>query len=47
MDEKAKKLRREYHKEWRKKNKELVKKYNAQHWERKAQKQESTKEETQ
>lgn len=32
----AVKVRREYHQDWRKKNKERVREYNAQYWERKA-----------
>jgi len=32
----ATKVRREYHQDWRKKNKERVREYNAKYWERKA-----------
>jgi hypothetical protein len=32
----AVKVRREYHQNWRKNNKQRVKEYNAQYWERKA-----------
>ena len=36
VSNKAAKVRREYHQNWRKKNKERVRKYNAAYWERKA-----------
>ena len=32
----AAKIRREYHQDWRKKNKERISQYNAQYWEKKA-----------
>jgi hypothetical protein len=36
MSEEAKKLRREAQNEWRKKNKDKVKIYNVEYWEKKA-----------
>ena len=36
VNEKAKEKRNEYLREWRKKNKEKVKRYNKKYWERKA-----------
>ena len=36
MDGKAIELRREYQRQWRQKNKQRVKEYNRQHWERRA-----------
>jgi hypothetical protein len=36
VDEKAKKKRNEYHREWRKKNAEKLKKYQESYWNKKA-----------
>lgn len=38
LKEKAKQLQREYHREWRAKNKDRVKAINERYWQKKAQK---------
>lgn len=36
LSEEAKVLKRKYHREWQRKNKDKVKEYNERYWERKA-----------
>lgn len=36
MNDRAKEKRKEYYRKWRKNNKEKIKKYNSNYWERKA-----------
>ncbi|EDT23626.1 hypothetical protein [Clostridium perfringens] len=43
LDEKAREKRNLYLREWRKKNKDKVKKYNESYWERRANKEEDMK----